>query len=230
MNRARLAVRLGRPGPHHDEAVTAVLGAEALDVVHQRLGQLHLVGALLHPEAVELLDPLAVEHRVHRHDSLELRRDGRDVALLEHAGGARGFERVGGDRIPCAEHEVVERRERNEVLDEGIATLAARAEPDVRHLRDGTDRDRAGLAGRFDTGDQRRRDSAETGEQHTQLSGGRGDRARLRHRVIVEDHRGTHNRGSSGEVSPPVRAVASLGTTDENPRLTDDGGPEMAGR
>ena len=53
----RLAVRLGRSAPHHHEPVAAVLGPEALDVGHQRLGQVHLVGAGLDPDAVEAARP-----------------------------------------------------------------------------------------------------------------------------------------------------------------------------
>ena len=40
---------------------------------------------------------------------------GREVALLEHAGSAGRLERVRRDRVPPAEHEVVERGQRDEV-------------------------------------------------------------------------------------------------------------------
>ena len=87
-------------------------------------GEIHLRGALLDAEPVELLDPLAVEHGVHRDDAFELAADRREVALLEHARGAGGLERVGRDRVPAAEHEVVERSERHEVADQRVAALA----------------------------------------------------------------------------------------------------------
>ena len=74
VHRAGLAIRLGRSAPHHHEPVATVLGSETLDVGHQRLGQLHLVGARLDAEPVEAGDPLPVEDRVHRDDAFHARR------------------------------------------------------------------------------------------------------------------------------------------------------------
>ena len=141
-----------------------------------------LVAPVLTRKPSSRLHPVLVEHGVHRHDALELGRDRREVALLEHAGGAGRLERVGRDRVPAAEHEVVERGQRHEVLDQRVAALAAARRggcgPSAVSEPIGAV---AGLAGRQDAGDERRRDGAEAGEQDAEVAGGGGDRARCGH-------------------------------------------------
>ena len=113
-----------------------------LDVIDHLLGEVELVVAGLHPDTVEALDPALVEDGGHRHDALELSRQGTEVGLVQHAGGAGRLQGVGRDRIPAAEDDVVERRERGEVLDQRVATLFAATETDVGHLGEGSDRAR----------------------------------------------------------------------------------------
>jgi hypothetical protein len=125
--------------------------------------------------------PALVEHGVHRHDALEIARDGGEVALLEHTRRAGGLEGVGRDRVPRAEDDVVERCERNEVLDQRVATLVAFAEADVRHLAERADRCGALRAGGEHAGHEGRGDRAESGSQDAETSGGGADGARAGH-------------------------------------------------
>ena len=126
MHLGRLLVGLGRPAPHHDEPVAVVLDAEALDVVDQRLGQVQLVVAGLHPGAVEPLHPALVEHGVHGDDALELApRSARGRAPRARRAVRAASSAFGRDRVPAAEDEVVEDGERDEVLDQRVAALAA---------------------------------------------------------------------------------------------------------
>jgi hypothetical protein len=152
-----------------------------LDVGHQLLGQLQLVGAGLHPGALEAADPALVEHGAHGDDALELTGDGGQVTVLEHAGGAGGLEGVGRDRVPRAEHDVVERGQRHEVLDHRVAALVALAQADVGHLGHGPDGRRALRAGGEDTGHEGGGDGAESGSEDPEAAGSGGDGARGGH-------------------------------------------------
>ena len=123
--------------------------------------------------AVEALDVLAVERGRHRAHRAERVGDGLEVlARLEHAGALGGDVGVVGERIPRAEHDVVERGERHEVADQRGAVVGALAEADGAHL--GERADRCGLAalGEFDAGDQRGRHGAEADGEHAELAGG----------------------------------------------------------
>jgi hypothetical protein len=64
----------------------------------------------------------------HVGDALEV------LAGFEHAGAHRGDVGVVGERVPRAEHDVVEAGERDEVADQRGAVVGALAEPDGGHL------------------------------------------------------------------------------------------------
>ena len=90
--------------------------------------------------------------------------------LLEHAGLLRGRVRVVRNRIPRAEHDVVEAGERDEVLDQRRALVGALAEADRRHLRERADRLRVAAANALDAGHERRGDGAEAGREDAELA------------------------------------------------------------
>jgi len=95
----------------------------------------HLRRALLHVGPGEVLDVGLLEHRRHRLDRLELGLDRDQVlVLVEHAGADRGLVRVVGEDVPAAEHDVVELRERDVLLDRRRVVVGALAEPDPAEL------------------------------------------------------------------------------------------------
>ena len=169
VNLGRLAIDLGRAAPHHGQAIATVVGLEALDVVHQLLGQLHLRRALLDVGTVELLDPLLGEHRAHRLDRRELFADLVEQILAEHAGPDRGVVAVLGEDVPAAEDQVVEGRQRDVVADRRNPVLRTFAEADGAHLGERSDWHRQLLPDRHATGDERGRDRAHSGEQDAEL-------------------------------------------------------------
>ena len=61
------------------------------------------------------------------------------LAALEHAGAGGGDVGIVRERIPRAEHDVVERGERHEVLDQRAAVVGALAEADGAHLGEAAD-------------------------------------------------------------------------------------------
>ena len=62
------------------------------------------------------------------------------LPALEHAGALGGHVGVVGERVPGAEHDVVEAGERHEVLDHRRALVGALAEADRVHLGERADR------------------------------------------------------------------------------------------
>ena len=151
--------------------VAVVFDSEGLDVGNEGHGLIPLVGCALDSGAVETAHPLLIEDGVHGDDALEFLGDGGEVLLLQHATGAGCFERVGRDRVPATENDVVKRGEWNEVLDKRIASLFAGSKADVCHLADRTEWSDPGLAGREDSGDERRSDGSEAGGQNSELPG-----------------------------------------------------------
>ena len=125
---------------------------------------------------VEALDVLAVEGGLHRAHLAQRVGDALEVlARLEHAGALGGDVGVVGERVPGAEHDVVEAGERHEVADERRALVGALAEPDRRHLRERADRCGLPAPCELDAGDQRGGDGAEADGEHTEAAGGRLD-------------------------------------------------------
>ena len=177
----RFLERLGRRTPDHHEPVAVVLGAEALDVGHERLGLLELVRLGLDPHALDARHPALVEDGVHGHDTLELLGQWRQVELGHHARGARRLVHVRREGIPAAEDQVVEVGERYELTNAGVAAVLPLAEPDVGHLTDRAHRCIAGVPGVHDAGDEGRGDGAHAGHEHAETAGSGSDGARVRH-------------------------------------------------
>jgi hypothetical protein len=134
MYRRLLDVDLRGAAPDHDQAAATVLFLEAADVVHHHLGQVPLGGGLLDVGAVQLLDVLAVEDRLHRLDLLEFLADWGEILRLEHSRvGGRLVGGVGED-VPPAEHQLVEAGQGDEILDQRGFLVSALADPDGAHL------------------------------------------------------------------------------------------------
>ena len=171
----RLLVGLGRAAPHHHEAVAPVRRLEVGDVLHEGHCLVPLVVDLLDAHTFETRHPALVEHGLHRHDRLELARDRVEVFVVQHAGGAGGFERVRRDRVPATEHDVVEAGQRHELLDHRIAVLVLGAEADVGHLADRADRRVQALAGGDHAGDEGGGHGTHAGREDTELAGGGSD-------------------------------------------------------
>ena len=146
-----------------------MLGLEALDVVAQLFGELALVRAFLDVRAVEPLDVTSIEHRRPRLDRLQLRLDLFEQRRFEHAGGLRRFVRILLENIPAAEHDIIERRKRHEILDERRAAFGPLPEPDRAHLRQRADWLGEPAPHGEHAGDRRRADGAHANEQNAQF-------------------------------------------------------------
>ena len=90
---------------------------------------------------------------------------------FEDARVLRGLEGVVLVDVPSAEHEVVEIRERNEILDERSAALGTLAEANGRKLRERSDWRAESALHRLDTGDEGGADRAHARHQHAELAG-----------------------------------------------------------
>ena len=125
---------------------------------------------LLDVGAVEALDVAGIEHPLHRPDRLQLRaRSWSSRLALEDAGLAGGRVGVVGEDVPGAEDEVVQLRQRDEVLQARHPVLGPLAEADRAHLGERADRLAEPLLDRLDAGDEGGRDRPQPHQQHPQL-------------------------------------------------------------
>ena len=162
--------------PDHHDAVDLVLVAETADVLADPFEHGPLLRAVLHVGTVEALHVLGIErgrHRPHRPQHVGHRLE--VPARLEHAGANRRRVGVVGERVPRAEHEVVEGRERHRVTDERRAVVGALAEPDRAHLRERPDRLGHPPPRQLDACHQRARDRAEPDGEDAEAALGRRD-------------------------------------------------------
>ena len=162
--------RLGRAAPDHHQPVGAARLLEVADVLANLLGQLHLVLALLHVGAVELLDVVLVEDRLARLDRRQERLHLLQQRAIEHACLARCGVHVVFEDVPAGEDQVVELRQRNKVLDLGRAAVGALAQADGAHLRQRADGAGNPLANGFHAGDERGGHRAHAGDHDAQLA------------------------------------------------------------
>ena len=133
---------------------------------------------------VDVLHVRAVERRGHRADVAQRVGDRLDVlAGVEHPGPLGGDVGVVGERVPRAEHDVVELGDRREVLDHRAAVVGALAEADRVHQRERADRLGEAALHQLDAGDQGGGDRAEPDGQDAEAPVGRlhGGRRRCRH-------------------------------------------------
>ncbi len=115
VDRAFLHVNLGAAAPDHHQSIAVVVLLELADVGNDLFGEIPFRRPFLHIRAVEALDIVLIEHRGHRLDRLQLRPDLFEQRRVEHA---RRFCRgvaIGLEDVPAAEHDVVERRQLDEL-------------------------------------------------------------------------------------------------------------------
>ncbi len=173
MLRPGFDVNLGGSAPDDHEAIALVLCLEVAHVLTQLLGQIALGFPLLHVRAVNTRDVLVVEHGGHRLDAAQKIGDGLDVTLVQHSRLPGSSERVVGNRIPCAEDEVVQLGERNEILDERSALFGSLAKTDGRHLRQRSYRLGSTAPNAFDSSHECCGDCTEARRQYAKAAGGR---------------------------------------------------------
>ena len=94
-----------------------------------------------------------------------------EIPLFEHPGLLRGRVRVIGNRIPRAEHDVVETGERHELADQRRSLVRALAKTDRRHLRERPDRLGQPAAYALDAGNERGGDRAKAWGQNPEAAG-----------------------------------------------------------
>ncbi len=75
MHGAMLDVDLCAPAPDHDHALDVSALFEAANIRTHLLGQIHLVPAALHVNAVQSFNKSLLEHRRHGSNGFELRPD-----------------------------------------------------------------------------------------------------------------------------------------------------------
>ena len=176
----------------------------ALSIERLSIGVDHVVG-------VEPLHVSAVERGRHRPHVAQRFGDALEVAAgLEHAGPLGGDVGVVGERIPCAEHDVVEVGDRYEVLDERPALVGALAEADRVHQRQRADRVGHAALDELDAGDR-----ASRRRRRDRRSGHRGDRrlvATVGDGGVVTD---SEARADADAVVPELSASLEAAASDE---------------
>ncbi len=121
------------------------------------------------------LDIVLIEDGRHGPDGLERSADLLEQRLFEHAGQIRGLVRIFFEDVPCADDEVFDRGERNEILDQRRAALGALAQPYGGELRQRTDGLRQSPFHGFQPGDERGGHRAHAGNEHAEFSAGGRD-------------------------------------------------------
>src|SRR5690606_37066954 len=154
---------------------------EATNVVPELLRQIHLAAPLLDVRPIQPPDVVLVEDRRHRLDLPQEVGDRLDVARLQHARLDRTLVRIIRDRVPRAEDQILERRQRHEVLDLRLPALRPLPQPDVTHLRQGADRLPQPATNQLDTCDERRSNRAQTRREDPEPTGRRRDLTTLLH-------------------------------------------------
>ena len=155
MRRTWLDEDLGRRTPDHHQAVDLLFVLEPVDVFADRLQHLALGDLAHHVVRVDVLHVRAIECGLHRSDFAERLGDGLDVLrALQYTGANSRDVGVIRERVPCAPDDVFELGERDEVLDQGRASIGALAESDGVHLGERADRGTKSALGEFDARDQ----------------------------------------------------------------------------
>ena len=178
---AFLHEHLGAPHPQHHQAIAAVLGLERADVGDQLLGQVALVLALLDVRPVQPLHVALVEHGRHGLDGFQLPAHLIELRRLQYARGAGRGVAVRLEDVPPTEDDVVEARQRHELVDLRRPPLGPLPQPDRPHLGERSDRLGQVLPDGHHTGDGRGAHGAEADEQNAQLALRRGDVGWLSH-------------------------------------------------
>ena len=174
---------------------------ELLDVLHDRQGQLALVGGSLDVAPCQALDVLAAEDRLPGADALQVGPQLFQLPGVEHP-GAHGRLVAGLPvNVPAAEDQVIQRSQGDEVLDQGDPIFGALAQPDRSHLGEGPDRRSFLPANGFDSGNEGGRHGAHPGKKNSQLAPGFGNFGPfLNHGVLSDIKAGSNEPKSCNEV------------------------------
>ena len=128
---------------------------------------------LLHVRSVESFHVTTIEHGGHRRDRFELGTNLLEQRSFENAGSLRALVSVVAEKIPRAEHHIVERRQRHEFLDERRACFGTLAEANGAHLGQGSDRTREPSPDGQNAGNGRGAYRTHANQQDAELSRGR---------------------------------------------------------
>ena len=106
---------LGRSCPHHHHTLAIILLLKVPDVAAQLFHHLPSCQALLHVISVKAFGKVFIEGGLHRHDVFQFVAHGFDIFLLQHLSIYRCLISVLRIDIPCAENDIVELGQRNDV-------------------------------------------------------------------------------------------------------------------
>jgi hypothetical protein len=167
-------IDFGGTAPDHGQARRAGAFFEAPDVFHDAFGVVHFGAAGHDVGAMDLLDEVLVEDRLHRLDGRERLLKLFQQRHFQHTGFDRRLVGVVFEDVPAGDFEVLDLRQRHKVANRGAAPLGSLSQSDRAELSQGPDRLSQTAFDRFQTGDERRRYCAHAGHEHSQLAlGGR---------------------------------------------------------
>src|ERR1035441_7333675 len=165
-----LVIDLGGAAPDHGGACHAGALLELADVVHDHLGVLHLGTRGLDVGALDALDEVLVEDRLHGQDRRERRLYLLEQGGFQDAGLGGGFVGVILENVPAGHFDVGHFGQWNEVLNSGAAPLCPLPQADGSQLRQGADRLPQSKLEGFQPGDERRGHRAHARDQNTQFA------------------------------------------------------------
>src|SRR5262249_50438719 len=108
---------------------------ERADVGDYLFGEVALVLSLFNVGALEALDVSPIEYRRHRSDRFELVAYAIELAALEHPRRTRGSVTILLEDVPATKDDIIEIRQRNELVDLRGASFGPLSQADRAHLR-----------------------------------------------------------------------------------------------
>ena len=163
-------VDLGRCGPEYHNAVATVVGLEAANVFAQGFHHFPAGGAVFHIVAVQTRGIALVECGGQRANGLQFVLHGEDVFGAQHLGVDGALKSVGGIHIPSAEHQIVERSQRDDVGIFQVFLFGTASHADFVVLCHCTDGLCQALACHQHAGDEGGADRAEADDHDTQFA------------------------------------------------------------
>ena len=161
-------------GPEDYDALNTGAGLEGADVFADLLCHVPAVGGLLDVVSVEALGVVVVESCGQCHDLLEFVADGLYVLFLKDLGVHGRLVCVDGIYVPCAEDDVVEVGQGDDVFIVEILLVVAAAHADFVVLGHGAYGLSQTFAGHEDAGHEGGGDGSEADDHHAELSIGFG--------------------------------------------------------
>ena len=159
-----LQEHFGGRAPHHDQPVTLVLFLEVANVFANLLGEIEFRLALLDVRALQVLDEILIERSLHRLDGLQEFLYLCQIFRVEHAGLRGRLIGVVGKHVPAAENQIIEFRERHQILDLRSAAFGPLAEADGAQLRERSHGHGFAAPDELDSRHERGADSSHSGQ------------------------------------------------------------------